>query len=164
LHASARQPSSPPPRRPLGRRRRGGFTLAEVTLATAILAAAITTSIGVIQWGLRHLDLARGTTLAAQILQSEIERLRMMGWSSIIALPAETAVPLSNAFATDSALAERFTLTRNVAPDAARPDDIRLITVTVQWTTTDGKPHTRSFRATYAREGMYDYFYTLARS
>jgi len=71
----------------------------------------------VIQWGLRHLDLARGTTLAAQILQSEIERLRMMGWSSIIALPAETAVPLSNAFATDSALAERFRLTRAVARD-----------------------------------------------
>lgn len=164
MDAPARTPSCPPAHRRIARPRRGGFTLAEVILATAILAAALTTSIGVIQWGLRHLDLARGTTLAAQILQSEIERLRMMGWSSIIALPAETAVPLSNAFATDSALAERFRLTRAVAPDAARPDDIRVITVTVEWTTTDGKPHTRSFRATYAREGMYDYFYTLARS
>lgn len=163
VHAPVRQSLSRPSRRPFARRRRGGFTLAEVTLATAVLAAAITTSIGVIQWGLRHLDLARGTTLAAQILQSEIERLRMMGWSSITALPAEATVPLSNAFSSDATIAQGFTLTRRVDSDALRTD-VRLITVTVTWKTTDGLAHSRSFRATYAMNGLYDYFFTLAKS
>jgi hypothetical protein len=162
LHAPARQPLRPPARRPLARRRRGGFTLAEVTLATAILAAAITTSIGVIQWGMRHLDLARGTTLAAQILQSEIERIRMMGWDRILALPAEATVPLREAFSSESGIAQGFTLTRSVAPDNLRPDDLRRITVTVRWTTTDRIAHSRSFRATYAKNGINDYYYTLS--
>mgnify|MGYP006175410943 CR=1 FL=1 len=64
-----------------GKLTRLGFTLAEVTLATAILAAAITTSIGVIQWGLRHLDLARGTTL------SEVFRLHAR--SPLYAVPPD---------------------------------------------------------------------------
>lgn len=159
MHAPARQTLSSPSRRPLARRRRGGFTLAEVTLATAILAAAITTSIGVIQWGLRHLDLARGTTLAAQILQSEIERIRMMGWQSITGLPPEATVPLSSAFSSDATIAQGFTLTRTVTTDALRTD-VRLITVTVQWKTTDGLAHSRRFHATYAQNGINDYFYT----
>jgi Tfp pilus assembly protein PilV len=152
----------PPARRPLARRRRAGFTLAEVTLATAILAAAITTSIGVIQWGMRHLDLARGTTLAAQILQSEIERIRMMGWEKITAIPREATVPLSSAFSSDATIAQGFTLTRKVDPDMVRPNDIRRITVTVRWNTTDGIAHSRSFIATYVRLGINDYFYTLS--
>lgn len=128
-----------------------------------MLAAGVTSAILVMQWGLRHLDLARGKTLAAQILQSEVERLRMMNWDLIVALPAEAEVPLSASFSSDAELAGRFRLLRSVAADPARPDLVRLLTVRVLWSTNDGRARENSLRATYVRQGLNDYLYTLAQ-
>ena len=146
------------------RRRRGGFTILEVTMATFVLALGIATSIVAIQSGLKFIDVARDTTLASQILQSEIERIRMMSWTSVTALPARAEVSLSDMFSSSEALARRFTVTRTVESDAARPSDVRLFTLSVTWRAVDGRTQTRSFQAKYIRNGLYDYFYTVARS
>ena len=144
-------------------------------IATFVMSLVIGTSLIALQTGFKYIDVARGDTLASQIMQSEIERLRLMAWSkttpvdvvdSITELPASETVDLSTMFSTNLALASRFTVTRTVAADtSATPRaDVRYITVTVRWSSSDGKSHTRSFTTMYAKNGLYDYYYTLANT
>lgn len=161
--------------RPLRRRRDvRGFTIIEVALAGFIMAFGIATSIIVMQTGFRALDVARDSTLASQIMQSEIERLRLLPWNntstaavdSILELPATETVSLTTMFSANAALAAKFTVTRTVAAavDGTRPDDVRYITITVAWNSYDGRSHNRSFTTMYSKNGLYDYYYTVARS
>jgi len=146
-----------------------GFTIIEVALSTFVMAFGIATSIIAMQMGFRALDVARDSTLAAQIMQSEIERLRLLPWNntstaavdSIRELPGEESVALTSMFTTSTKLAEKFTVTRRVADDSSRAD-VRYITLIVSWNSYDGRSHTRRFRTMYAKNGLYDYYYTLA--
>lgn len=137
-------------------------------MAMVVMAFAIATSIVAMQAGFRYLDVARGNTLASQIIQSEIERLRLLPWSktatvavdSILELPASEPVDLTTMFTADPALAARFTVTRTVEADAAR--DVRYVKIEVVWSSSDGQSHTRYFRTMYSKNGLYDYYYTSA--
>jgi len=133
-------------------------------MAASILVFAIATSIVALQAGFKTLDVARGTTLASQIAQSEIERVRLMSWADVSALPASAAVDISSIFTTDPALAARFSVERVVQDVAGMNGLMREITLHVTWKSYDGRAHTRSFITRYSRNGLYDYYYTLARS
>jgi hypothetical protein len=126
------------------------------------MVMGIATSIIAIQSGFRHLDLARGTTLASQIIQSEMERIRMMNWTAVAALPATQTFDGGTFFSSSAAVVGRFTVTRTRVPDTTRPTEVMNISVSVQWNTYDGRPHTRSFNSIYAKSGLYDYYYTIA--
>lgn len=162
------------------RRREGGFTIVEVAMASFIMALGIATSIIAMQIGFRHLDLARGTTIAAQILQSELERIRLLSWSGVSALSTTTDDVLptfngttsgnpagvevfdgANNFSVGSNIVGQFTVTRQIKVDPAR-SDIMNITLSVRWQTYDLLWHTRKFNAIYAHNGLYDYYYTKA--
>lgn len=127
------------------------------------MALGLASSIVTMQSGFKFLDVARDTTLASQILQSEIERIRMMSWAHVSGLPAEEAVDLATMFSSDLNLASRFTVRRLVSADPDRPADVRLIVMIVTWRSFDGRSHTRRFEAKYVKNGLYDYYYTLAR-
>ena len=66
----------------MARRRASGFTVIEVTMAAFVMVVGLASSLNVLSAGLRALDDARNITLASQILQSELERLRLLPWSS----------------------------------------------------------------------------------
>ncbi len=146
------------------------FTILEVSLAATVMALGISSSMIAMQTGFKALDVARDTTLASQILQSEIERLRLLSWSntsttaidSITELPETEAVSLATMFSSSTALAEKFQVSRTVVRDERRPDFVRYITISVTWRSYDGRSHTRSFRSMYAKNGLYDYYYTKA--
>lgn len=138
-------------------------------MAAFVMAFGIATSIIAMQMGFKSVDVARGTTLASQILQSEMERLRMMAWSnttaavdSITELPASETFDGSTYFSSNPAVANRYRITRTMTPDPTRPDDVVHITISVTWTSFDGRAHRRSFQSIYAKNGLYDYYYTLA--
>jgi Tfp pilus assembly protein PilV len=156
-----------------GRCRSAGFTIFEVAMAGFVLAFGIATAIIAMQMGFKALNVARDSTLASQIIQSEIERLRLLPWSkttgatpepvdSILELPASETVALTSMFTGNAALGAKFTVTRTVTTDTSRPSDVRYITVTVSWKTYDGRTQTRSFTTMYAKNGLYDYYYTVA--
>lgn len=137
-------------------------------MATFVMALGISTAIIALQMDFRALNLARDATLASQIMQSEIERLRLMPWAnssaevdSITELPASATVPLETMFSANTLIAQRFQVTRTVAADPDRPE-VRRITLTVTWSTLDGRSHSRSFTTLYCKNGLYDYYYTLA--
>jgi Tfp pilus assembly protein PilV len=154
--------SKPPGAKPARLRQTGGFTILEVALAAFVLAFGIATSIITMQSGYRQIDLARGTTIAAQILQSEMERLRLMSWGLISALPASATFDGATHFSGNPEIAGKFSVTRTVAANATEPTSVKDLTVSVQWKTYDGRPHKRSFTANYAQNGLYDYYYTVA--
>lgn len=152
------------PVRPRRLRGSAGFTIVEVAMAAGVLAFVLATSLVALQSGFRTLDVARGTTLASQILQSEMERLRMKSWADIIALPASETLDGATFFTTNPEVAGKYTITRTVTADASRPGEVVYIGITVQWRSYDQQLHTRTFQSMYAKNGLYDYFYTLANS
>lgn len=171
-------PKAPPAL--LHRRVRSAFTLLEVVLATVVLAFGISSSIVVLQTGFRALDTARNTTLAAQVIQSEMERIRLLPWdtsspgklsvagatSGIAAQSGyprvDTAALFPDGAAATRAL-ERFTVTRTITDVPNRSSEIKNITITVTWRGIDGVSHRRVSTTQYAKDGLYDYYYTRAK-
>ncbi|MDQ5979910.1 MAG: hypothetical protein QG602_2885 [Verrucomicrobiota bacterium] len=147
------------------RSREAGMTIAEVIIASCVMAFAITTSITVMQSGFNTIETARGNTLASQILQSEIERIRLMSWAKVTdadTMMGEHKVDLKEVFATNSELASKYTLVRTVKEDGTRAGEAVDIYLQVQWSTYDGRQHNRSFQTKYVKNGLYDYYYSLA--
>lgn len=149
-HAPVRRPSRPPVPPD------GGFTLVEVMFAAIVLVFGIVTAITTLQRGLQALDTARNTSYAAQLMQSELERLRLKSWNQIASLQAagETTVATD-----DTATSARTTFTcRRVITDVKA--DMKEIKLIASWQGYDGRPHTARFITRYSKVGLYDYFYT----
>jgi type II secretory pathway pseudopilin PulG len=141
------------------------FTLFEVMLAAFLLAMVIASSLTVVQIGMRAVDTARNMTLANQVCQSAIEVLRLQNWAQISALPAVATVSIPSVIssgsstsldATLNSFTGLFTCTRTVSDPKT---NMRVITITVTWTGNDGRPHSVSTQARYAKNGLNDYIY-----
>ncbi len=143
-----------------------GFTLVEVAVAAFVMLIAVSSSLLILQRGLQGVDVARNSTLAAQIMQSEIERIRLMSWNDIMnpaKLPTPNAdVDISAFVAADPKIAQRFSVKRTVTPVTGRETSMVTVTVDVTWANVDNTPHTRSFSTRYSKDGLYDYYYTIA--
>ena len=153
---------------------RPGFTIVEVMVAGAVMVFGITTAILTLQVGLRAVDTARNMTLAGQIMQSELEVLRLQNWAQITALQtaqassttptvidAATSITTGTSTTLDSTLtanANRFTCTRLITDISGR-SDIKLIVLGISWNGTDGRGHSLSYQTRYAKNGLSDYFY-----
>jgi Tfp pilus assembly protein PilV len=137
-------------------RRSGAFTIVEVMIAAIVLALGITTSITALQAGFQSVDLARNYTYASQVMQSEVERLRLKNWEQLQTLqdagPGTVAVPVVAGTARGT-----FSCTRTISDIKT---DMKEITLVSQWRGYDGRPHTLRFVTRYGKTGLYDYFYT----
>lgn len=139
------------------RRCRHGFTIAEVMIAASVMALAISTSVTTMQRAFLAIDGARNITLAGQILQGELERMRLKNLTEITtAFPATTS-PAS--YTTDdttmAALGSRFRLTY----EADAGTNLKEIKLIVSWVGYDKRPQSRYYKTYYGRNGLYDYFY-----
>jgi len=103
-------------------------------------------------------------TLASQALQSEMERIRLMDWSTIHGLTGRQTVDLSTVFTSNAAVAAKFALVRTVSDVTAKTGEMKLIVLQITWTNSSGHSLSRSFTTYYTKDGLYDYYYTLARS
>ena len=136
-------------------------------MAAIVMVLGIVTSLTTLQFGMRAVDTARNMTLASQIMQSEMEILRLQNWAQISALPAtatvDPAATISSGTSTTldamlNTIAAHFTCTRTVADLSGRAD-IKLITLTVTWTGVDGRSHSLAYQTRYAKNGLSDYLY-----
>jgi hypothetical protein len=127
------------------------------------MALAITTSITTMQRGFLSLDSARKLTLAGQIMQCELEKMRMVTWTTINAYPATLdPMPIEAAFLTNPAVSATFSLRRDVAvivAPTATERGMSQITFTLSWKSYDGRPLSRSYTSYYGEKGLYDYYY-----
>jgi prepilin-type N-terminal cleavage/methylation domain-containing protein len=134
-----------------------GFSLLEVIMATAVLTLGLGTAIIGLQVGMRDLDLARTSTAVSQALQNEAERLRMMRWTDIEALPASETIDQTAAFSAEDILKGRLTMTSGLA-------NMKEIVLQAVWKGVDGKSHTRVYRMRYGKGGLHDYYYSSGAS
>lgn len=171
--------SFPPSRRPARPRRtaRRAFTLIEVMFASFVMVFGIASAIIVLQSGFKALDTARSTTLASQIMQSEMERIRLLPWDTsttdssgnlkpaIIRLPEKEEINPASLFPADAIPSQigRFTIVRTCEDVADRGGEIKAITIYVTWRGIDGVGRTRSSTTQYSKNGLYDYYYTKAK-
>jgi Tfp pilus assembly protein PilV len=157
---------------PLNRRRTRGFTILEVAMAGFVLTLAIAGSITTLQMGYRAIDNARYTTLAGQILQSQMEKLRLLTWTQLTNAttgPVAYTTFTPDISSTTTAQLNRFTTTTGGAGTCAQtitaapaPFDTTMkdITLTATWTSIDGKSHSLSYTTRYGQNGISDFFYT----
>ena len=133
------------------------FTIAEVMMAAAIMALAISTSITVMQRAFASLDTARNLTTAGQIMQGEIEKMRLKDWTTVSAYPAgPTSLTIEQVFTDMSTIGSRFTMSRTVTTPQT---DMREITLTVTWKAYDGRTISRKMKTYYCRYGLYDFYF-----
>jgi type II secretory pathway pseudopilin PulG len=133
-----------------------GFTLVEVMVAAIVLALAITTAITTLMHGFRAVDSARHFTYASQVMQSEMERLRLKNWAQLQAMQESTDTRVEAAVVA-GATSESFACTRTIRD--LRPD-MKEIALVSTWRGIDGRPHTARYITRYSKNGLYDYFYT----
>jgi Tfp pilus assembly protein PilV len=131
-----------------------GFTIVEVMVASTVLIFGIVTAITTSQRGLQALDTARNLTAATQLMQSEMERIRLLNWTQLQALQQTGGTAVGTETTTGTA---RFTCTRAITDVKT---DMKEITVTATWRGYDGRPHTAKLITRYGKSGLNDYFYT----
>ena len=150
------------------------FTIVEVMVAATVMVLAISSSIIVMQQGLRAIDTARFTTLAGQVLQSQMEKLRLLTWTQ---LTNATSGPVAyttftpDLTSTASAQLNRFVAggvagkcSQSIASPttgvAAFDNTMKIITLTATWIGIDGRSHSLSYVTYYGKNGLSDFFYT----
>ena len=140
------------------RRKNQGFTILEVVIATAIMVLAITSSLTVLQRAFLALDSARKVTMAGQMMQSAMEKMRLESWAEISAYTSSEDITSSVAtyFSSSSAIINTFTITRSISDVHT---DMKQITLTTTWKSFDGRTSSRSYITYYGRNGLYDYYY-----
>jgi Tfp pilus assembly protein PilV len=135
-------------------RRSRAFTLVEVMVASTVLIFGIVTAITTSQRGLQALDTARNLTAASQLMQSEMERIRLLNWSQLESLQQSGATGVTADAATGLA---RVTCTRAITDVKT---DMKQITLTAAWRGYDGREHIARLITRYGKTGLNDYFYT----
>ena len=142
-----------------------GFTLIEVMMAATVLVVGFIGLIQAMTVSSAMMDAARRQTLAAQIMNHEIEKLRFASWTTISGLPtASTAITIDPQFTTAiAASGAAYTLTRTVtSPDPAT--NLREVNFTVTWVVTTSRhkqdgtiltfTYTRSNSAYFGKYGL----------
>ena len=146
---------------PIPRRRRAaGFTIGEVLAALAILTFVFISSISALSVGFKMLEEARASTLASQILQSQIENIRVRSWAEVEAMAAD---PSYRTFPIeiDSSLAHfpKFECACDFHPVSGYESVMKQVMITVAWTTQDGRSRTRRYTTLVAKDGISDFYY-----
>lgn len=144
-----------------------GFTLVEVMMGGLVLVTLFITALGALQQGFSMLDTARNTTLAAQVIQSEIEDLRLQPWAKISdpdIISDSGPIDLKDSIgkyldeAEGEALAARLSATRTIVDVPDRASNLKRVTITVSWSDYLGRHHTRSYETLLGHFGLSDYF------
>ena len=145
---------SPPPSARVPEPRARGFSLIEVMVASCVLMLGISGALVTLQRSISSIAQARQLDAASQLMQTELERLRLLNWSQLDALQQSRAtavpVPAGGDFA-------RFTCEREIRD---LRDGMKEITLIASWGGLDGRAHTARLVTRYSRSGLNDYFYT----
>jgi Tfp pilus assembly protein PilV len=149
---------NPAPRPARRLRSQRGITIIEVAMAALIMGLVLATAVTTLQRAFISLQNARDLNIASQMLQSEMEKMRLADWTTVNGFTnASTIVTLDTAFTSNAYIGNRFELSRSVADPKT---DTRIITLLVTWRGADNRPLSRRLAMRYSRNGLYDYFYS----
>lgn len=135
-------------------RRARAFSLVEIMVASCVLMLGISGALVTLQRSISSIAQARQLDAASQLMQTELERLRLLNWAQLDALQRSraTAVPVP-----DGGDYARFTCEREIRD---LREGMKEITLVASWGGLDGRAHTARLVTRYSRSGLNDYFYT----
>lgn len=128
-------------------------------MAVALLAFAISTSITTLQRAFLNLDTARNLSTAATLLQTEMEKERLLDWATVSNTSYQPTLDpnhLSNPL-----IASRFTLSRSAVPLTGTSGKMVQVTLRVTWRNYDGRQLSRSFTTYFTQGGLNEFIITL---
>lgn len=136
-----------------------GFTLVEVMIAMVLMAMVFTAAFGSYFLGMRMIQDSREEVRAAQIIQSELERLRTKNWAQLTKMyinePVEFFEPQGTFV---KQYAKDYTAYRIIQK---HPDGKPMywVVVVVRWTNSRGVLVYQLFNTVFTQDGLNDYYY-----
>lgn len=135
-----------------------GLTLVEVMVGLVLVSIVAAGAFASLRTGYGIIEDARDVTRVSQMLQAEIERLRVMPWSRLSSLPERSNfmddAEYDGVF--ERAFPGRYTGVRVIQKRKGRTDQLEVV-VTVLWEA-NGREQERSYRTFFTREGLNDYY------
>lgn len=127
-------------------------------VAATVLVVVFLAGFTAMRTGFEMLDTARNSTLASQIMQSEMEDLRLKNWAELsdtTKYPATASITLPADIASTGL---SFTATRSISDLSAYNNTMKKVVIVVKWTSFTGKNYTRTYETLYSKNGVNDYF------
>lgn len=122
--------------------------------ASCVLMLGLGGTVMTVKTSLDTISHARHLGAASQIMQSELERLRLRSWSQLQAIQDSA----DHSVAIDTIPSgSKLTCLREIRD---LRDGLKEITVETRWGGLNGHAHTARLVTRYARNGLNDYFYT----
>ena len=133
--------------------REAAFTIVEVMMAAAVMLAGVVGMIQVVASGSEMVDLSHKQTIATQIIQHQIGKLRATDWTTISTYststtPTNITATLDASFQSAIASFQSFSCTRLVSDVRT---DLKKITFTITWAT--GQVGRTNYSRSYSRSG-----------
>lgn len=136
-----------------------GLTLIEILMGLMIMTLVAFASIKTLDAGFRMTQTSRDNTVVSQILQSEMERLRLMNWPTLMEqMPDEGQLSeaIDLAALVSPKYVNRYQLQREMILE--NPDLMR-VRLQVRWTGVNRQETQREYFSFIARNGLSDYYY-----
>jgi len=108
-----------------------GFTLIEVLVTMMILSGVLTALLSCFIYGLNIISRMKQTAIATQVIQEQLEDIRDKTYDEIVSLGTSFDNARLDQLSTWSGCEEA---SGEVAVEDSEGDDIKKVTVTVQWT------------------------------
>ncbi len=133
-------------------RSRSGYTLAEVMLASIIMAFVLVSVLAVCSRCFRYLTDIRRTSRSSQVLQQEMENVRLMTWSQVQSLSGSFSDP------TDTNHLYTGTINTGGYDSYSGTATLTCVTLVVTWTNQSAnRVLTNSLTTLVARGGLNSY-------
>ena len=130
-----------------------GFTLAEAILATLILAVVLTSVLAVASQSARYLTDIRRTARASQVLQQEMEYIRLLDWTTLQSLTNTFTDP------SDSNHTYKGTIAQSTYDSYGSTTTVVTVTLTVTWTNQVSRVLTNTLTSLVSNGGLNKYIF-----
>lgn len=130
------------------------FSLVEVMTATCVLMLGLGGTVMTVKSSLETISHSRHLGVASQVMQSEIERLRLRSWPQLQAIQDSGDQTVAVPPLADSA---NLICTRQIRD---LRDGLKEIVIEARWGGARERAHSARLVTRYARNGLNDYFYT----
>lgn len=130
------------------RRRQEGYTLVEVMISSVILSLAILSSMGVLSQCATYIADMRLRSRSAQVLQQQIENMRLLSWTSLQSLPSTFSDP------TDTNNLYAGTISHSTYQSYGTTATVLRVTVQVTWTNMHDRVMTNSMTTLFSAGGI----------
>jgi hypothetical protein len=124
-------------------------------VASCVLMLGISGALVTLRRSLDTIAQARQLDAASQLMQTELERLRLLNWTQLQTLQTSGEIAVAPPTGGDFA---RYTCERRIRD---LRDGLKEITLVASWGGLDGRAHSARLITRYSRSGLNDYFYTI---